>query len=174
MQTLRLTSKQRNHFARSGSNQQEIKLATETKEVTSVLNNLIETCRDGDNGFKSAAEKVKDPSLKALFLRYSAQRAGYVQELSTFVSSLGEKPADTGHVAATLHRGWMGLKEALSKDEDTALIDEAEAGEDAAMKAYREALNASLPATAQALVEKQFAGVQEAHAVVRDLKHSRR
>lgn len=148
-------------------------MATETKDVTSVLNELIETCKDGDNGFKSAAEKAKDPTLKALFLKYSAQRAGYVQELTTLVSSLGQKPAESGHVAATLHRGWMGLKEALSSDEDTALINEAEAGEDAAMKAYKGAVAATLPSEAMTLVQKQFKGVQEAHGVMRDLKHSR-
>ena len=86
---------------------------------------------------------------------------------------MGEKPAESGHVVASLHRGWMGIKEALSKNEDTALINEAESGEDAAMKAYKEALATTLPASAQAVVQKQFAGVQEAHGVVRDLKHSR-
>ena len=148
-------------------------MATETKDVTSVLNGLIETCKDGENGFRTAAEKVKDSSLKSLFSKYSAQRAGYVQELTSAVTSLGEKPAGSGHVAAALHRGWMGLKEALSKDEDTALVNEAEAGEDAAMKAYKEALSQSLPTTVLGLVQKQFSGVQEAHGVVRDLKHSR-
>ncbi len=153
--------------------EQEIQLATETKDVTSVLNELIETCKDGENGFRTAAEKVKDPSLKAMFSKYASQRAGYVQELTSAVSSLGEKPSESGHVAAVLHRGWMGLKEALTKDEDTALVNEAEAGEDMAMKAYKEALSKSLPATVMTLVQKQFAGVQEAHGVVRDLKHSR-
>jgi uncharacterized protein (TIGR02284 family) len=148
-------------------------LATETKDVTSALNELIETCKDGENGFRTAAEKVKDPSLKSLFSKYAAQRAGYVQELTSLVSSLGEKPAESGHMAAALHRGWMGLKEALAKDEDKALVNEAEAGEDAAMKAYKEALGAPLPANVQAIVQRQFAGVQEAHGVVRDLKHSR-
>ena len=148
-------------------------MATETKDVTGVLNELIETCKDGENGFRTAAEKVKDPSLKTIFLKYAAQRAGYAQELTGAVSSLGEKPADSGHVAAVLHRGWMGLKEALIKDEDTALVNEAEAGEDVAMKAYKEALSKSLPASVLGLVQKQFAGVQEAHGVVRELKHSR-
>ncbi len=148
-------------------------MATETKDVTSILNELIETCKDGDNGFKSAAEKAKEPSLKAMFLKYSAQRAGYVQELTAAVSALGDKPAESGHVAATVHRGWMGLKEALSSGGDTALINEAEAGEDVAMKAYKTAVAASLPSTVMTLVQKQFAGVQEAHGVMRDLKHSR-
>jgi len=30
----------------------------------STLNNLIETCRDGENGFKTAAEGLKGPELK--------------------------------------------------------------------------------------------------------------
>jgi len=148
-------------------------MATDTTDVTSVLNGLIETCKDGENGFRTAAEKVKDPSLKSLFSKYSTQRAQYAQELQAAVSQLGEKPETTGHAAATLHRGWMGLKEALSKDQDTALVDECEAGEDAAMKAYRDALSKTLPPQVQTLVQKQFTGVQEAHGVVRDLKHSR-
>jgi uncharacterized protein (TIGR02284 family) len=142
-------------------------------DVSSVLNDLIETCKDGEEGFRTAAEKVKDPSLKSLFTKYSAQRAGFVKELQTAVSQLGEKPAESGHVAAVLHRGWINLKEALAKDEDTAIVNEAEAGEDAAMKAYKEAIAKALPSDVQALVQRQFAGVQEAHGVVRDLKHSR-
>lgn len=148
-------------------------MATETADVTSTLNELLETCKDGENGFRTAADKAKEPSLKSLFSKYASQRAGYAQELTSAVSSLGEKPASGGHMAAGLHRGWMNLKEALSKDEDKALIFEAEAGEDAAMKAYKEALAKSLPTTVLALVQKQFAGVQEAHGVIRDLKHSR-
>jgi uncharacterized protein (TIGR02284 family) len=61
----------------------------------------------------------------------------------------------------------------LSKNEDKAIIDECEAGEDAAMKNYREALNQSLPSDVQSIVSRQFAGVQEAHGVVRDLKHGK-
>ena len=67
----------------------------------------------------------------------------------------------------------MSIKEALTKDEDTALINEAESGEDAAKKAYSEALTKSLPANVKSVVQKQYEGVLEAHNVVRDLKHSR-
>ena len=147
-------------------------MATDNKDVTSVLNDLIETCKDGEQGFQTAAEKAKDSSLKSLFSKYASQRAGYVQELQSAVRDLGEDPATTGHVAATLHRGWINLKEALSKDEDKALINECESGEDAAIKNYKDALTKSLPANVLSLVQKQFSGVQEAHGVIRDLKHS--
>ncbi len=144
----------------------------DTKEVTSVLNDLIETCKDGEQGFKTAAERAKDSALKSLFSKYASQRGNYVQELQSAVRELGGDPATTGHVAATLHRGWINLKEALSKDEDKAIINECESGEDAAMKNYKEALSKSLPANVLSLVQKQFSGVQEAHGVIRDLKHS--
>ena len=116
---------------------------------------------------------MKEPSLESLFSKYASQRASYVQELQTAVSGLGEKPAESGHLAAGLHRGWMNLKEALSKNDDKAIIDEAESGEDAAKKAYAEALQKPLPVDIKAIVHKQYNGVLEAHGVVRDLKHSR-
>ena len=142
-------------------------------DVGSVLNGLIETAKDGEQGFQTAAEKVKNPELKTLFTKYATQRAAYGQELQAAVSSLGEKPAQSGHAAASLHRGWMNLKQALTKDEDTALINEAESGEDAAKKAYADALQQTLPANIRTLVQKQYDGVLQAHGVVRDLKHAR-
>ena len=142
-------------------------------DVSDVLNGLIETAKDGEQGFRTAAEKVKESSLKSLFSKCASQRATYAQELQAAVGGLGEKPAESGHVAAGLHRGWINLKQALSKNEDKAIIDEAESGEDAAKKAYSEALQKSLPTDVKALVEKQYSGVLEAHGVLSDLKHGR-
>jgi uncharacterized protein (TIGR02284 family) len=72
-----------------------------------------------------------------------------------------------------LHRGWINLKEALSKNEDKAIIDECEAGEDAAVKNYREARGKALPANVAAIVQRQALGVEEAHKALSDLKHGR-
>jgi uncharacterized protein (TIGR02284 family) len=146
-------------------------VAKTATDVVSVLNNLIETCKDGEDGFREAAGKAKASSLQSLFTKYSAQRAQYRTELQQLVASLGEKPETSGHVAASLHRGWINLKNAFAKDEDKALIDECEAGEDAAIKNYKEALSSALPAEVSDLIRTQFTGVQEAHGVIRDLKH---
>ena len=148
-------------------------MATATHEVSSILNGLIETCKDGENGFHKAAADAKESSLQSLFSKYSAQRASYAQELQRLVSGLGEKPASAEHLSAKLHRGWIGLKESVTGDKDKAIVYEAEAGEDAAMKNYKDALETALPVEVLAVVQKQFAGVQEAHGVIRDLKHSR-
>lgn len=140
-------------------------------DVTSVLNSLIETAKDGETGFRHAAEHAKDSSLKSIFLRYSSQRATYASELQSLAGTLGGKPAESGHVAGALHRGWMTIKDAVSKG-DKALVDEAETGEDVAMKAYQDAIGKNLPSNVLSVVEKQYSGVQEAHSVIRDLKHN--
>ena len=58
-------------------------------EVISTLNNLIETCRDGQNGFQTAAEGVEGSTLKTLFLGYSQQRAAIRRRTSDEVRRLG-------------------------------------------------------------------------------------
>lgn len=148
-------------------------MATEEQEIRNVLNDLIETCKDGEQGFRTAAEKAKETSLKSLFAKYAAQRAEYAQELQSLVTQLGGDPATSGHIAGTLHRGWLNLKEALSKNEDKALVDECEAGEDAAVKNYREARGKALPANIAAIVQRQALGVEEGHKTLSDLKHGR-
>ena len=146
--------------------------AVEAKKTTSVLNDLIETLKDGQEGFKQAAEKAKEPSLKSLFSKYASQRATYATQLQSEVSRLGEEPETGGHVTGAIHRGWTGLKNALNGG-DKALIDESEAGEGAAVKAYKQALEKPLPASVDTIVRTQFAGIQEAHGVISNLKHSR-
>jgi uncharacterized protein (TIGR02284 family) len=72
-----------------------------------------------------------------------------------------------------LHRGWIGLKSALSRNEDRALIEECEAGEDAAVKAYQEASAQNLPSNVAEVIRNQFTGIQQAHSAIRDLKHGK-
>jgi uncharacterized protein (TIGR02284 family) len=148
-------------------------MASEEKEVHGVLNDLIETCKDGEQGFRTAAEKAKESSLKSLFTKYSLQRAEYGRELQALVTQMGGDPATSGHVSASLHRGWMNLKEALAKNEDKALIEECEAGEDAALKNYREARTKALPVSVTTTLQRQSTGVEEAHRTLSDLKHGR-
>ncbi len=144
-----------------------------TNGLTDVLNSLIETCKDGENGFKTSAEKAKQQSLKTTFSKYSTQRSEFASELQAHVQRLGGDPETTGHAVASLHRGWINLKEALSKNEDQAIIEECEAGEDSALKAYQEALDKLGDGEVEGVVRKQFAGIQEAHGVIRDLKCGR-
>jgi uncharacterized protein (TIGR02284 family) len=127
--------------------------------AVSTLNNLIQTCHDGQNGFKTAAESVKDIHVKGLFERFSRQRAEMARELETEVRKLGGTP----------HHGWMNIKSIVTGGDDSAIIAEAERGEDAAKDAFATALKEALPAGARELIEQQAAIVKAAHDEVRAL-----
>lgn len=142
-----------------------------SKEI-STLNDLIQTCRDGENGFRTAAEGVKDPHVKALFERFSRQRGEMVRELQEQVRSLGGTPDESGSVSASVHRGWINIKSLVTGKDDNAIIAEAERGEDVAKAEFANALKQNLPAGARALVEAQAAIVRTAHDEVRALEKS--
>ena len=89
------------------------KAVQKTEDVVSILNNLIETCRDGQKGFHEAAEHLQSPDLKRFCLEQSQIRAQFVGELQQEVRNLGGDPEKTGSAAAALHRAWMDLKAAL-------------------------------------------------------------
>jgi uncharacterized protein (TIGR02284 family) len=142
-------------------------------KVISVLNNLIETCKDGQNGFQTAAEGVRRSDIKSLFYQYSQQRAQFAGELQNEVLRLGGDPEQAGSVAASLHRGWMNIKSAVTGEDENAVLAEAERGEDAAVASYKDALaDANLPSDVRAIVERQYAQVQEAHDRVRNLERA--
>jgi uncharacterized protein (TIGR02284 family) len=134
------------------------------------LNNLIETCKDGELGFKTAAEGLKSPEIKARFLEYSRVRGEMVRELQSEVRRLGGDPEKSGSMSGSLHRGWLDIKSAITGKDDHAILVEAERGEDVAKSAYENALKETLPASAQLIVQQQAAKVRQAHDHVRDLR----
>ncbi len=74
-------------------------MAIDKDYVISTLNGLIETCKDGQQGFQTAAEAVKDSDLKTLFHSYAQERGRMVAELQAEVRSLGGDPEKSGSVA---------------------------------------------------------------------------
>jgi uncharacterized protein (TIGR02284 family) len=138
----------------------------------STLNNLIETCKDGESGFRTAAEGIKNGDLKTLFNLYAQQRAQFAAELQTEVRQLGGDPEKTGSVAATLHRGWIDIKSAVTGEDEGAIISECERGEDATVKNYEDALKEDIPNNVREIIERQFTQVKEAHDRISALKRA--
>ena len=145
-------------------------MAIDNDEVISTLNNLIETCKDGQNGFRTAAEGVKDTQLTTLFNICSQQRGQFAAELQNEVRRLGGDPEKAGSTVAVLHRGWINIKSAVTGEDEGAVISECERGEDSAVKSYEEALKNNLPADVQMIVERQFLQVKETHDRIRSLE----
>ena len=140
-------------------------------DAVSIMNDLIETCRDGEQGFTTAAERANRADLKSVFSTLATQRANFKHELEVEVKRIGGKPADMGHIAGAAHRGWIAVKTALTTDDDMSILDECERGEDFAKKAYADALEKSLPGDLRPLVARQADDVRIAHDRVRDLRN---
>ncbi len=145
-------------------------MAADTDKIISTLNDLIETCKDGEQGFRTAADAVKDQQVKSLFLQYSSQRTQLAAELKEEVRRRGGNPEQAGSVSGALHRGWMNIKSAVSGMDELAIVTEAERGEDVAVRVYQEALTAGLPSDVQALVQQQYERIKQAHDRVRELE----
>jgi uncharacterized protein (TIGR02284 family) len=149
-------------------------MANDTSEIRSTLNDLIESCKDGEEGFRSSSEKLKDPELRTLFLTYASQRARFASELQGEVAGIGGEPATSGSATGALHRGWMGLKSALTSQGDHAILVEAERGEDAAVQNYRDALSKDLPLDIHKIIDRQYREIQQVHNTVRSLRDNAR
>jgi uncharacterized protein (TIGR02284 family) len=147
-------------------------MALDNDEVIATLNNLVETCKDGQNGFRTAAEGLKNSELTTLFNTYSQQRAQLAAELQSEVRRLGGEPEETGSTAAVVHRGWINIKSAVTGEDEAAVISECERGEDSAVEAYEEALETDLPNDVKVIVSRQFSQVKEAHDRIRSLERA--
>jgi len=141
-------------------------------DVISMLNGLIETCRDGQEGFKEAAEGVKHSDLKTMFYEFSQQRAEFAGVLQGLVRSLGGDPETEGSFAGAVHRGWIDLKSAITGGDDQSILNECERGEDSAKNAYADALKHNLPADVSDVLRQQYQSVQAAHNRVKEFRDS--
>jgi uncharacterized protein (TIGR02284 family) len=145
------------------------------KETISTLNSLIETLKDGQEGFKQAAEGVADSQLKSLFNEYSRQRSRFASELQNQVETLGEsKPEESSSSAGALHRAWINLKSAVTSGDDHAILAECERGEDSAVKEYEKAMKEDLSPSLRDIVSGQYSDVKSAHDRIRNLRDTRK
>lgn len=139
----------------------------EQKDVVSTLNTLVETCKDGEQGFQTCAEHVQSTELRELFNDRARTCREAAQELQSLVTQYGGTPDTGGSTTGALHRGWVSLKGSVTGHTDQAMLEECERGEDAALERYRNALEQPLPEPARSVVERQYQGVQRNHALVK-------
>ncbi|MFJ4110932.1 MULTISPECIES: PA2169 family four-helix-bundle protein [Pseudomonas] len=150
------------------------------KDVINVLNDLIEYSKDGEKGFRTSAEDVKNPELKSFFAQRAGECGNAASELQSEVRRLGGDPETSTSISGDLHRGWVNLKSMVTGKDDEAVLNEVERGEDHALKAYKEAreklvkLGRSATDQSYMLVEKQLQGVQRNHDQVKALRNAAR
>jgi uncharacterized protein (TIGR02284 family) len=141
---------------------------SQQKEIISTINGLIETLKDGQQGFREASEAVKDTQLKSLFSEYSLQRAKFAGELQNEAITLGEhNPEDSSSTAGA----WINLKSAITSADDHAILAECERGEDSAVNEYKKAMEGDkLSATIRDTIARQYTDVKQAHDHIKALR----
>jgi uncharacterized protein (TIGR02284 family) len=141
-------------------------------EVIATLNDLIATSKDGEEGFRTCAEAVKNPRLKTFFEQRAERCALGAAQLQGKVGELGGDPGRSGSTAGALHRFWINLRSTLAGMEEPAILDECARGEDTAKRAYEGALKKDLPADVRLLVEKQYREVKANHDSVHEMRNA--
>jgi uncharacterized protein (TIGR02284 family) len=148
--------------------------AAADRKVIAILNELIETSKDGEKGFALAAQDSKESKLTMLFSEGEQSCRAAVAELQDQVRMLGGIPEEGGTMKAAVHRGWISLKSAASSRDSKAILEECERGEDYAKAKYADAMKQDLPEAVRALVERQYQGVVANHDRVRDVRNQYR
>lgn len=142
------------------------------RNVVDTLNTLVETCKDGEYGFRTCAEHARSPELKEFFARRAKDCASAAQELQSLVVRFGGSPDTGGSATGAVHRGWVAARGTVALNDDKAMLNECERGEDAAVARYRSALEKQLPPEVDEVVRRQFQGVQRNHDEVKRLRDS--
>jgi uncharacterized protein (TIGR02284 family) len=146
----------------------------DNQDTIDVLNTLIETCTDGERGFRNIAAHVHSGDLRTLFASRASECRQACADLRAQVLQLGGDPETGGSASGALHRGWVALLGTLAGHSDKSLLQACERGEDSALARYRDALDQALPDNIRLLIERQFEGVKRNHAQVRSLRDQAR
>lgn len=138
----------------------------------SAAKELVETLKDGENGFATAAEKVRDSEhaeWAAKLEDFSRQRAEFWQEIVAMGHEYADDVDERGTVAAAVHRGWIALKDAVTGDDAGAVLGAAVTGENHAVTEYEKALEKDLSPGFREVVTRQHAAVVAARDEVKAL-----
>jgi uncharacterized protein (TIGR02284 family) len=154
-------------------------MATETthklnnREVEDILRSVIQSLIDGQEGFQKIGEHLKDETLRRYFAAESLKRAEFRGEIEETLHHEGvHEVREKGTFGGTVHRAWGDIKAHLGGGDHT-LLETSEAGEDAAKKAYQEALQKELPLPIKQLLDAQYAHIQTSHDYVKAARDRR-
>jgi len=141
-------------------------------EITA-LNTLTATTIDSIKGYEESAKLVDSERFRELFRRRAEERQQVVEQLQAEVRRLGGNTEDSGSFLGKTHRLLEDLKAAITGNDEKAIINEVERGEDYIKGKYEAALKSDiLSGECRAVVEQAFRSVREGHDQISQIKHS--
>ena len=149
------------------------------EKLTEVLNDLIRINNDRTTGYEKAFDESRsiDVDLQATFNKMANESRKYAAGLRNEVERLGGEPATGTTNSGKIYRVWMDVKATFSGKDRQSILEACEFGEDAAQKAYTDALasDAEMSTEVRQLIVDQQATLKIAHNLVkkyRDLHHA--
>jgi len=142
-------------------------------QIRNVANRLLQINNASELGFNLAAVNVKNRGLKLILKSFAQERAEYARELRQLVQEAGGDPAEGSGWLATIHRGWINIKAAMTIGQgptESVVLAEVTRGERAAHQAYQQALEQSLPVAVQTMLQQQYQGLRATEERIRQLR----
>jgi uncharacterized protein (TIGR02284 family) len=148
------------------------------EKLTEVLNDLIMINNDRIEGYENAAKEAKsiDVDLQATFNKMGNESRKYVAALTNEVERLGGEPATGTTNSGKIYRVWMDVKSSFSGKNRQAILESCEFGEDAAQKAYKEALasDAEISAQTRQLITDQQSSLKTSHDIIKKYRDAQK
>ena len=141
-------------------------------EEISTLNTLIATTIDSVTGYENSAKDIGNQRFAEIFRQRANERQQVVEDLRGEVRRLGGDPEDSGSFMGKTHQRFEDLKAAITGQDEQAVINEVERGEDYLKDKYETALNSgALSGEARSVVERCYQSVRQGHDQISQLKH---
>jgi uncharacterized protein (TIGR02284 family) len=137
------------------------------KSIAEILNDLLQILKQGQEGFRMAAEAAKDPEFKALFLQCAAKRAEMARELLRHMRpEWWEKKV----AAKGAYQNGFNLNTALTSGDDFTILAECERGENRAIAMFKKALEQDLPSDLCRRIKSYSLRILETHEKIKELR----
>jgi uncharacterized protein (TIGR02284 family) len=145
---------------------------TDRNDEIATLNTLIATTIDSITGYENSAKDIDNSRFAEIFRQRANERQQVVEELRAEVRRLGGNPEDDGSFLGKTHQRFEDLKAAVTGQDEQAVINEVERGEDYLKEKFETALNdGTLSGESRAVVERAYQSVRSGHDQMSQLKH---
>ncbi|MCD6013274.1 MAG: aldehyde dehydrogenase [Flavipsychrobacter sp.] len=147
--------------------------ATINEHATEVINDLVKINNDRIEGYETAIKETKDgdSDLRSLFQSMKQDSMQLKQELANVLARYGEDPTKGTRADGKIYRAWMDVKATFSGNSRKAVLENCEYGEDAAQKAYKNAISDNdLPSEVRTIIVSQQSILKADHDKIRQLR----
>jgi len=148
------------------------------EKLTEVLNDLVRINNDRTAGYEKASEEARsiDVDLQATFNKMANESRRFAAELTNEVYRLGGEPATGTTNSGKIYRVWMDVKVTFSGKDRQAILESCEFGEDAAQKAYKEALasDAEMSADTRQIITDQQSSLKTSHDIIKKYRDAQK